>query len=70
MVVLATGMMPVTTKEKVPAEVVYDEFNFIAPIQDSGIYAAGCANRPMDVASCVRDATAAALKAIQSIVGR
>ncbi|HEC49812.1 MAG TPA: CoB--CoM heterodisulfide reductase iron-sulfur subunit A family protein [Candidatus Desulfofervidus auxilii] len=71
MVVLATGMMPVTTEEKVPAEgVVYDEFNFLSDLEDSGIYAAGCSKRPMDVASCVQDATGAAIKAIQTIVRR
>ena len=71
MVVLATGMMPVTTEEKVPAEgIVYDEFDFLPDLEDGGIYAAGCSKRPMDVASCVQDATGAALKAIQSIVRR
>ena len=70
MVVLATGMMPVTAEEKVPANVSYDDFNFIVSNSDSGIYPAGCAKRPMDVASSVQDATAAALKAIQSIVRR
>ena len=71
MVVLATGMMPVTTEEKVPAEgIVYDEFNFLPDLENGGIYAAGCSKRPMDVASCVQDATGAALKAIQSIVRR
>jgi len=70
MVVLATGMMPVTAEEKVPADVPYDDFNFLVSNSDSGIYPAGCAKRPMDVASSVQDATAAALKAIQSIVRR
>ena len=70
MVVLATGMMPVTAEEKVPADVSYDDFKFIVSNSDSGIYPAGCAKRPMDVASSVQDATAAALKAIQSIVRR
>ena len=70
MVVLATGMMPVTAEEEVPADVSYDDFNFIVSNSDSGIYPAGCAKRPMDVASSVQDATAAALKAIQSIVRR
>ena len=71
MVVLATGMMPTTAEEKVPTEVPYDDFNFLlSDLQDNGIYAAGCAKRPMDVASCVQDATGAVLKAIQSIVRR
>ncbi|MDL1970914.1 MAG: CoB--CoM heterodisulfide reductase iron-sulfur subunit A family protein [Candidatus Desulfofervidaceae bacterium] len=71
MVVLATGMMPTTAEEKVPTDVPYDEFNFLlSDLQDNGIYAAGCAKKPMDVASCVQDATGAVLKAIQSIVRR
>ncbi|MDL1965800.1 MAG: CoB--CoM heterodisulfide reductase iron-sulfur subunit A family protein [Candidatus Desulfofervidus auxilii] len=71
MVVLATGMMPITAEEKVPAEgVVYDEFNFLSDLEDGGIYPAGCSKRPMDVASCVQDATGAAIKAIQTIVRR
>ena len=35
-----------------------------------GIYGAGCVRKPMDVAGAVQDATAAALKAIQSTVRR
>ncbi len=69
LVVLATGMAPATREVKAPADLVYDENGFVvggAP----GIYSAGCVSRPMDVASCVEDATAAALKAIQSTVGR
>lgn len=69
MVVLATGMAPVTRKSKVPANINYDEDGFVA--SDSGmpgIYAAGCVKHPMDVASCVRDATSAAMKAFQSAV--
>ena len=71
MVVLATGMVPSTAQDKVPADVSYDENGFIV-LDDSkkGIYGAGCVKRPMDVASSVRDATAAALKAIQSTVRR
>ncbi len=72
MVVLATGMQPTTSEEKLPVEnVMYDDFGFLlSDLQENGIYAAGCAKRPMDVASCVQDATGAALKAIQSIVRR
>jgi len=72
MVVLATGMVPSTAERKIPgAKVNYDENGFIILNGNSkGIYAAGCVRSPMDVASSVRDATAAALKAIQSIVRR
>ena len=73
MVVLATGMVPSTAEAKVPAaEVSYDENGFIVlnGSNKQGIYGAGCVRRPLDVASTVRDATAAALKAIQSTVRR
>jgi len=71
LVVLATGMAPATRDEKAPVELVYDANGFVVTGQNvSGIYGAGCVCRPMDVAACVQDATAAALKAIQSTVGR
>lgn len=67
LVVLATGMEPATKESKVPVEMNYDEDGFItSDPQVPGIYAAGCVKHPMDVAACVQDATAAALKAIQS----
>jgi quinone-modifying oxidoreductase, subunit QmoA len=69
MAVLATGMQPNTSVEKVPAEgVSYDEFGFI--VSDYGIHAAGVSKRPMDVGTCLQDATGAALKALQDTVGR
>jgi quinone-modifying oxidoreductase, subunit QmoA len=69
MVVLATGMQPNTSIEKIPASgVAYDEFGFVA--SDSGIHAAGVSKRPMDVGTCLQDATGAALKALQDTVGR
>lgn len=67
MVVLATGIVPATTETKIPTEITYDDYGFIA-CELPGIYAAGCCKRPADVATSVRDATGAALKAIQSIV--
>ncbi len=67
MVVLATGIVPTTTETKITAEITYDDYGFIAS-ELPGIYAAGCSKRPADVATSVRDATGAALKAIQSIV--
>ena len=66
LVVLAVGMVPNTFEEKIPANISYDDYGFISS-ELSGIYAAGCAVRPMDVYSSVQDGTAAALKAIQSI---
>ncbi len=69
MVVLATGMMPNGIKASMPADIVYDEFGFVVPdLQSPGIYAAGCAKKPADVASCIQDATGTALKAIQIFV--
>ena len=69
MVVLATGMVPSTAGCKIPiAAAAYDEDGFF--LDGPGICGAGCVKRPLDVASSVQDATAAALKAIQSAVGR
>jgi quinone-modifying oxidoreductase subunit QmoA len=71
LVVLATGMEPATASLKVPAEVAYDDYGFIASDQEQkGIYGAGCIKRPADVAGVVQDATGAALRAIQSVVRR
>lgn len=69
MVVLATGMSPATAENKVPAGVSYDEDGFVSS-GVPGICAAGCVKKPLDVAAAVQDATAAALKAIQSVRGR
>lgn len=71
LVVLATGMVPSTAADKVPAEVAYDEYGFLLAGQSTpGIVGAGCAKRPIDVAASVQDATAAALKAIQATFRR
>jgi quinone-modifying oxidoreductase subunit QmoA len=71
LLVLATGMEPTTATEKVPGDVRYDESGFVLADQSkAGIYAAGCARKPLDVATANRDATAAALKAMQSTVRR
>lgn len=66
MVVLAAGMVPNTATDPIPAEVVYDDYGFITQTATPGIIAAGCARTPSDVATSVRDATAAALRAIQA----
>ena len=64
LVVLATGMVP--ADGFAGADVVRDAYGFVPSGGDSdGIHVAGVAKRPMDVASSVRDGTAAALKAIQ-----
>ena len=68
MVVLATGMEPSTAAERLPMDVAYDEFGFVVSDgSQTGIYAAGCAKRPVDVACSLQDATGAALKAIQCL---
>lgn len=69
MAVLATGMQPNTSIEKVPAPgVSYDEFGFL--VSDNGVHGTGVTRRPMDVGTCLQDATGAALKALQDTVGR
>lgn len=66
MVVLATGMVPNMAIDRGPAEITRDEHGFVPPEgQIPGIIGAGCARRPADVASCVQDATAAVLRAVQ-----
>jgi quinone-modifying oxidoreductase subunit QmoA len=70
MVVLAAGMEPSTIQSKVPSNVTYDEFGFIIPDPEKpGIYAAGVARRPSDVARAVQTATGCALSAIQQAQG-
>jgi len=68
LVVLATGVVPNTEAIKPLANLAFDDYGFIA--RDSsveGIYAAGCVKRPCDVTRTTKDATGAALKAIQSL---
>ncbi len=71
MAVLATGMQPTATEHKLPVDLKYDENGLI--IEDPskpGMYATGCAKRPVDVTTSVKDATGSALKAIQTMVRR
>lgn len=71
LVVLATGMVPNKINIDNLPDVTYDEYGFLKyDPEKTGIYGAGCVRTPTDVASCVQDATAAALKAIQSIARR
>jgi quinone-modifying oxidoreductase subunit QmoA len=71
LVVLATGMVPNKINIDNLPDVTYDEYGFLTyDPEKTGIYGAGCVRTPTDVASCVQDATAAALKAIQSIARR
>jgi quinone-modifying oxidoreductase subunit QmoA len=67
--VLATGLVPagVTVNFENGGGLERDEHGFLVSEQPlAGMVAAGCAKRPVDVAVCVRDATGAALKALQS----
>lgn len=71
MVVLATGIVPNKINAKSSPDVSYDEYGFLTyDPEKAGIYGAGCVRRPSDVASCVQDGTASALRAIQSIARR
>jgi len=70
MVVLATGIVPNTADVKIPFDLTYDEYGFIdGSTEVEGIYAAGCATHPCDVSRSTKEATAAALKAIQCVNG-
>ena len=71
LVVLATGMVPVDAAVRIEPDgsLERDDHGFLTNDQPlAGLLAAGCAKRPVDVASCVRDATGVALKALQSCV--
>lgn len=69
MAVLAAGMESSARKMAIPADIKYEENGFISSnTQAAGMYAAGAAKRPNDVAASVQDATGAALKSIQSIL--
>jgi quinone-modifying oxidoreductase subunit QmoA len=72
LVILATGMQPNTSLSPVPAFATRDDYGFIASSMEAapGFVAAGCARTPAGVSESVQDGTAAALKAIQSVVRR
>lgn len=67
LVVLATGMVPALGKTvDVAGGLLTDESGFLTDEQPvAGMLAAGCAKRPTDVATSVRDATGAAMRALQ-----
>jgi quinone-modifying oxidoreductase subunit QmoA len=68
LVVLATGIVPNTADSPIPFKVETDEYGFMDGATDvEGVYAAGCATHPCDVARTTKEATAAALKAIQCL---
>lgn len=71
LVVLATGMQPNTSETQIPTTVNYDDYGFAASLEPApGLFAAGCTRTPLAVSESVQDGTAAALKAIQSVVRR
>ena len=68
MAVLSTGVVPNTADHKIPYKIHYDNYGFIDGESGlEGVYAAGCAKQPCDVSRTTKDATAAALKAIQCL---
>jgi len=70
LVVLATGMQPSCAGTKLPVQVPVDEDGFITGGDDKGVIAAGCAKLPLDVMKTAQTGTGAAMKAIQTVVGR
>jgi quinone-modifying oxidoreductase subunit QmoA len=70
MVVLATGMEPAAKAGSLPVSLDHERSGFLLPSGPEGVVTTGVAKKPTDVASCTQDATAAALKAIQSILRR
>jgi quinone-modifying oxidoreductase subunit QmoA len=71
MAVLATGMQPTAAHAKLPADLKINDDGFIInDFEKGGQFAAGCANKPLDVISTNQNATGMALKAIQTLVKR
>ena len=69
MAVLATGMVPNTADTKLPGDVKCDPDGFvISDLAGGGMFATGCAAKPLDVISSNQHATGMALKAIQTLV--
>ena len=63
MAVLATGVVPNT--DDMPLEAEKDEFGFLVlDLDNKGIIPAGMVRKPTDVATCVQDATGAAMRAL------
>lgn len=70
LVVLATGMQPSLATQKLPLDVTVDGEGFLVNGENQGIFVAGCAKQPLDVMKTAQSATAAAMKAIQTVRGR
>jgi quinone-modifying oxidoreductase subunit QmoA len=70
LVVLATGVVPNEIGFQLPAGLEFDQYGFWdGTASVDGIYPVGCAKRPCDVSRSTKDATGAALKAIQCLNG-
>ncbi len=68
LVVLASGMVSSLARGAPAGPVALDGDHFVLAAQTGeGIFAAGCARAPVDVATSVQDATAAAAMAIETI---
>jgi len=61
-------MQPSLAGEEMPQLLEMDENGFVIPSEAKGMYACGCARMPLDVMTSNETATAAALKAIQTLV--
>jgi quinone-modifying oxidoreductase subunit QmoA len=71
LVVLATGMQPTAANIKLPADLKVTADGFIVnDYEKGGMFAAGCAAKPVDVVSANQHGTGMALKAIQTLVNR
>ncbi|MCL4422110.1 MAG: FAD-dependent oxidoreductase [Actinobacteria bacterium] len=67
LVVLATGMEPSLAEGRPQGEMDFDPYGFVLQGSDpSGVFAAGCARAPVDVATATLDGTAAAMSAIRA----
>jgi quinone-modifying oxidoreductase subunit QmoA len=66
LVVLATGMVPaLRANGQVPGGLRTDASGFLTAMQaEPAMLVAGCAKRPADAATCVRDATSAVMRAL------
>jgi len=68
MVVLATGIVPNIPETKFPFELNCDLYGFVDGSEaPDGIYPVGCVRNPCDVSLTTKEATAAALRAIQRV---
>jgi quinone-modifying oxidoreductase, subunit QmoA len=68
LVVLAAGMVPSLADNAIAGPLSFDKDQFlVAKADGQGIFAAGCAKGPFDVATSVQDATAAAAMAIETL---